>query len=134
MSWYSPRGSYTEIRPRAMISMPSRGSNFIRRLNPRNIAALICAPESLRVKYQWPLEARVKFDTSPATHTHGNFASIVPRTCAVSCETVSVTGGSSLGAALIGVGRGRSDRPADRAYSIAIRGVRTQRDLPTPGL
>ncbi|KGD24759.1 exodeoxyribonuclease 7 large subunit domain protein [Burkholderia pseudomallei MSHR7500] len=30
-------------------------------------------------KYQWPLAARVKFDTSPATHSSGNVrSSIVP--------------------------------------------------------
>src|SRR4051812_7717959 len=103
----------------------------MRRLNARNIAALSCAPESLRVKYQCPLAARVKFDTSPVTHTFGNFASTAPLTCAVSWDTVSGSA-ASLGAALMVCARGKSGRPADRAYSIAIRGARTQRDLPTP--
>src|SRR4051812_27602778 len=71
---------------------------------PRNATVLICAVASLSVKYQCPLDARVKPDTSPTTHTDGNFASTAPRTCAVSCETVSVTGAASWGAALIRVG------------------------------
>src|SRR5438045_863207 len=98
---------------------------------PRNATVLICAVASLSVKYQCPLDARVKPDTSPTTHTDGNARSTAPRTCAVSCETVSVTGAASWGAALMllwdrplacravrptGCARGKSDRPADRAY------------------
>src|SRR4051794_12726810 len=53
------------------------------------MAALSCAPESLSVKYQWPLAARVKFDTSPATHTIGYCVSTNPFSRATSAETVS---------------------------------------------
>src|SRR6201991_4714612 len=58
---------------------PSRGVNSAYCARPRNITQRICACASLIEKYQWPLAARVKFDTSPDTHTSGNErSSIVP--------------------------------------------------------
>ncbi len=65
----SPRGSYIVTSARTSILSPSRGVNSrVLRAAAEHHAA-ICACWSLIEKYQWPLAARVKFETSPG-HPH----------------------------------------------------------------
>ena len=69
MSWYSPRASYTLMRPRASTCAPARGVKPTSMLLLRNIAQRSCASLSLSEKYQCPEEGCEKFDSSPSTHT-----------------------------------------------------------------
>ena len=69
MSWYSPRASYTLMRPRTSSWEPARGVNPTSMFFMRNIAQRSCASLSLSEKYQCPDAGWEKFDSSPSTHT-----------------------------------------------------------------
>src|ERR1044072_203605 len=77
------------MRPRTRTSNPSEGRKRMRQLTPRKQVARNCAPSSRTVKYQWPEAAARKLEISPSTQMDANRFSSVPRTCAVSSETVS---------------------------------------------
>ncbi|CAN0623105.1 protein of unknown function [Burkholderia multivorans] len=87
LSCSSPRGSYIVTTARTSILSPSRGVNSAYWARPRNITQRICACASLIEKYQWPLAARVKFDTSPATQSSGNDRSSIVEIARLSTET-----------------------------------------------
>src|SRR5690606_41375614 len=55
---------------------------------PRNITARTAAASSLMEKYQCPDAARVKLETSPATHRRGTPSSSNCATRRLSCDTV----------------------------------------------
>ncbi|VWC85646.1 hypothetical protein BCO71033_00762 [Burkholderia contaminans] len=87
LSCTSPRGSYIVTTARTSIRSPSRGVNSAYCARPRNITQRICACWSLIEKYQWPLAARVKFDTSPEIHSSGNERSSIVEIARLSAET-----------------------------------------------
>ena len=60
----------------------------MRWLEERKHLARNWAPESLRVKYQWPEECDLKFDISPSTQTAANRDSSETLIELVSCDTV----------------------------------------------
>ncbi len=87
LSCTSPRGSYMVTNARTSMRSPSRGVNGACWARPRNITQRICASLSLIEKYQWPLAARVKFDTSPDTQHSGKARSSIEPIARFSAET-----------------------------------------------
>src|SRR5947209_8639270 len=89
VSWYSPRGRYTFIRPRTITAWPSRRSNRTVRAVFRHKAQRIWASRSLSVRYTWPDDGRDTFDNSPSTHTSGKPSSSTSLTARLSSPTLS---------------------------------------------
>ena len=124
-SWYSPRGSYTLNRPRAMTRAPSSGVNFNRRNDERNMTPFSCACASLSVKYMWPVFHTRAPESSPSTHTSWNSDSTIVRSVAVNSPTVStrrVGAGGSVGGS--GSSKGRPLRVTARTSQRAAPGGR----------
>src|SRR5687767_6562285 len=67
--------------------MPSAKLKSTAAARERNMTARAQPCASLSVKYQWPLAARVRLDTSPATQSSGKLRSSTLATLRLSSET-----------------------------------------------
>ena len=88
--WYVPRGSYTLMLPVTTTFMPSLGLMAMRAAVVRHITQLTTASWSLSEKYQCPVDAGLKPETSPSTVSPKNDPSRVALIRPVSSLTLSL--------------------------------------------